>query len=312
MIIAGLVDALNLLTDLPFTDWAWSEAPDEAYGVVTADGQSEMKADEDPAAEKMLTGYVDVFVKATDPDPTEDVEDAMRAIGVWFRMEPIQFEPESGFIHIEWRYVDTMNNAKKAILKTLPLLLHVTSAEWDDGNLVVTFAETPEEIYEAIGTRQVGFYVTVETEESGTTVTRTYYMTIAEYTEESGVKHARFSAFGYGNEPYLEILAGITGSECGAEGSFVNREYETIIFRTDGIITDPKFTYRTMQMAFLNETPVYIYDENMQGNNVLTLSYVGTFEHNGQTYYKACFIGSEHGNVTEYSAASPNDILSKV
>lgn len=129
MKIAGLVDALNLLTDLPFTEWAWSEAPTDGYGVVTADGQSELKADADPAAEKMLTGYVDVFIKATDPDPTEDVEDAMRAIGVWFRMESIQFEPETGFIHIEWRYTDTMNNTKKAILNTLPLVLHITRTE---------------------------------------------------------------------------------------------------------------------------------------------------------------------------------------
>lgn len=130
MKIAGLVDALNLLTDIPFTEWAWSEAPADGYGVVTADGQSELKADADPAAEKMLTGYVDVFIKATDPDPTEDVEDAMRAIGVWFRMESIQFEPETGFIHIEWRYTDSMAKATKAInLEEIPIVLHIAGTE---------------------------------------------------------------------------------------------------------------------------------------------------------------------------------------
>lgn len=129
MKIAGLVDALNILTDIPCTEWAWSEAPADGYGVVTADGQSELKADADPAAEKMLTGYVDVFIKATDSDPTEDVEDAMRAIGVWFRMESIQFEPESGFLHFEWRWVDTMNNAKKEIVESLPIMLHVIGTQ---------------------------------------------------------------------------------------------------------------------------------------------------------------------------------------
>lgn len=109
MKLTGIVTVLTVITGIPFTEWAWSEAPADGYGVVTADGQSELKADADPATEKMLTGYVDVFIKATAPDPTEDVEDAMRAIGVWFRMESIQFEPESGFLHFEWRWVDTRN-----------------------------------------------------------------------------------------------------------------------------------------------------------------------------------------------------------
>lgn len=129
MKIAGLVDALNLFTDIPFTEWAWSTAPANGYGVVTADGQSELKADADPVAEKMLTGYVDVFVKATDPDPTDDVEAAMKALGVWFRMESIQFEPETGFIHYEWRYTDVIKTAGKAFLTELPIMLHVIRTE---------------------------------------------------------------------------------------------------------------------------------------------------------------------------------------
>lgn len=113
MKIPGLVNVLTAYTDIPFTEWAWSEAPEDRYGVVTADGQTELKADADPAAEKMLTGYVNVFVKTSDPDPTEDVENAMRAIGVWFRKESVQFEPESGFLHFEWRFVDAENTAAK-------------------------------------------------------------------------------------------------------------------------------------------------------------------------------------------------------
>ena len=128
MKIAGLVDVLNLFTGIPFTEWAWSEAPADGYGVVTADGQSEFRADADPVAEKMLTGYVDVFVKATDPDPTEDVEDAMRALGVWFSIESIQFEPETGFLHFEWRWRDVLTSAKET-LEGLPLLLHITKTE---------------------------------------------------------------------------------------------------------------------------------------------------------------------------------------
>lgn len=139
MKIAGLVDALNLLTDLPFTEWAWSEAPADGYGVVTADGQSELKADADPAAEKMLTGYVDVFIKATAPDPTEDVEDAMRAIGVWFRMESIQFEPESGYLHFEWRWVDAIGTAGEDLY-----VIEFTGIEGIISRQIVKAGETPD------------------------------------------------------------------------------------------------------------------------------------------------------------------------
>ncbi len=315
MNITGLVDALNLLTDLPFAEWAWSEAPDEAYGVVTADGQTELKADEDPAAEKMLTGYVDVFIKATDADPTEEVEDAMRAIGVWFRMESIQFEPDSGFIHIEWRYVDTMNNEKKAILSTLPLMLHVTSAEWNDGDLIVTFSETPGEIYEAIGTRPVGFYVTVEVQEGSLTVTKTFWMNLADYTVISSTKYARFAAFDEGNgRRYLRIFVTATASTVATQGSYEVTAYSTLIFTdNNGYITDPAFTYQTLRGAFLNRTPVYIYYTGGTSNgSVLTLSYVGTYEEEGgQTYYKACFDGGENGIVWEFSAASRNEIMTE-
>lgn len=145
MKIAGLVDALNLLTDIPFTEWAWSEAPGDGYGVVSTDGQSELKADADPAVEKMLTGYVDVFIKATDPDPTEDVEDAMRAIGVWFQMESIQIEQETGWLHFEWRWTDVMNTSKIS-LNDLPIMLHVVKTEEVQGGggqtyRKVTFAD---------------------------------------------------------------------------------------------------------------------------------------------------------------------------
>lgn len=111
MKIPGLVNTLNAKTDIPFTEFAWSEAPGGSYGVVTLSGQEVLRADEDPVAEKMRTGYVDVFVKATDADPTESVESAMKSIGLWFRMESIQFEPETGYMHFEWSWSDTLGSA---------------------------------------------------------------------------------------------------------------------------------------------------------------------------------------------------------
>lgn len=115
MKIPGLVNVLNGMTDIPFTEFAWSEAPGGSYGVVTLSGQEVLRADEDPVAEKMRTGYVDVFVKATDADPTDAVESAMKSIGLWFRMESIQFEPETGFMHFEWSWADTLGTALQAL-----------------------------------------------------------------------------------------------------------------------------------------------------------------------------------------------------
>lgn len=118
MKLPGIVTVLTVITGIPFTEWAWSEAPADRYGVVTVDGQSELKADADPVAEKMLTGYVDVFVKASDPDPRDAVETALKIVGVWFRMESIQFEPESGLLHFEWRWVDSLRKAEKQMYIT--------------------------------------------------------------------------------------------------------------------------------------------------------------------------------------------------
>ena len=312
MKIAGLVDALNLLTDLPFTEWAWSEAPADGYGVVTADGQSELKADADPAAEKMLTGYVDVFIKATDQDPTEDVEDAMRAIGVWFRMESIQFEPETGFIHIEWRYTDTMNKAKKAILNTLPLLLHVTSAEWDEGSLYVTFAETPGEIYEAVGARPVGFYVPIESEEGGLIQTIYYYMSIAEYQiVTDGMKSAVFKGFVDERNKYLEIEVLTAESEYSTEGWLKTSD---VVFTYDNdAITDPQFTYYNLVTWFEERKPVYIYvDTVTDRKNILMLTHLSTWVENGVTLYGAKFLGAENAEIWEYSATSPTEVLREV
>lgn len=312
MKISGLVDAMNLLTDIPFTEWAWTEAPADGYGVVTADGQSELKADADPVAEKMLTGYVDVFVKAADPDPTEDVEDAMRAIGVWFRMESIQFEPESGFLHFEWRWVDTMNNAKKGILNTLPLLLHVTSAEWDEGSLHLTFEETPGEIYEAVGTRPVGFYVPIESEEDGLNLTTYYYMTLAEYNNVTDVmKKAVFKGFVDERNRYLEIEVLTSASNYSTDGRLKTPE---VFFTYDNdAITDPLFTYSNLLTWFEQKKPVYIYDDTEAGRkNILMLTYLDTWVDFGVTYYGATFLGAENAELWEYSATSPTEILREV
>ena len=75
----ALLNALNAFTDIPFVELAWSHSPDDKYGVINLDNQLALDADADPVSEKMLTGFVDVFVKKPkDLSTVSDVESALK------------------------------------------------------------------------------------------------------------------------------------------------------------------------------------------------------------------------------------------
>ncbi len=309
MKLAGLVDALNIFTMIPFTEFAWENAPKDGYGVVSPDGQIELKADADPAAEKMLTGTIDVFVKATDRDPTNDVENAMRAIGVWFSMESIQLEQETSYVHFEWRWRDVTNTVRKPILNELPIMLHIKTQEWSDGDLFLTFEERAAEIYEAIGKRDISFYVSLEEERpGGLRVTVNRLMRLSAYTNSGNHKTARFVSEEDGEDRYLRILIDATSSACSGQGSFVETAAPALIFETGGIIDDPRFTYRTLYEAFNARTPVYIYEDTAaQTSNVYVLARLAS----NQGVYKATFLSSniEESMVWSFTAENPDAIM---
>ena len=104
----ALLNVLNGLTDIPFVEQAWSSAP-KRYGVISLSNQKALNTGEKVIAEKMLTGYVDVFEKKPQSlDTMNSVEDALRFLGIWFELESIQFEDDTGFTHYEWRWLDTL------------------------------------------------------------------------------------------------------------------------------------------------------------------------------------------------------------
>ena len=58
----------------------------------------------------MLTGFVDVFIKKPqDLTTVSDVESALKRLGIWFALESIQFEDDTGYVHYEWTWKDTVN-----------------------------------------------------------------------------------------------------------------------------------------------------------------------------------------------------------
>lgn len=106
----GLLNVLNGLTDIGFAEGAWSHAPDTKYGVITLDAQKELKTGQSMISEKMLQGYVDVFEKKPKSLTTPNsVEAALSRLGIYFALESVQFESDTGYVHWEWRWMDTLN-----------------------------------------------------------------------------------------------------------------------------------------------------------------------------------------------------------
>lgn len=105
----ALLNILNGLTDIPFVELAWTHSPDDKYGVITLNNQIALNADADPVTEKMLSGFVDVFVKKPqDLSTVNDVESALKQLGIWFALESVQFEDDTGYVHYEWQWRDTL------------------------------------------------------------------------------------------------------------------------------------------------------------------------------------------------------------
>ena len=107
--LSALLNVLNGLTDIPFVELAWTHSPDDKYGVITLDNQIALNADADPVTEKMLSGFVDVFIKKPqDLSTVNDVESALKQLGIWFALESVQFEDDTGYVHYEWQWRDSV------------------------------------------------------------------------------------------------------------------------------------------------------------------------------------------------------------
>lgn len=131
MILTYLYNALNALTTIPFCEVAWSQAPDaDRYGVISMNGQTVLRADENPVAEKMLTGYVDVFTKPTAAVPIDEVESVLKTLGIWFTLQSVQYDENTGFIHYEWTFTDVLNKARDEIARIRFELNEQITEEW--------------------------------------------------------------------------------------------------------------------------------------------------------------------------------------
>lgn len=76
----------------------------DRYFVWQEDGRNDLEAD-DRHVEKVVTGTTDLFTKREFDPWKEEFEEALDASPyIAWRLNSVQFEPDTGFTHYEWRW----------------------------------------------------------------------------------------------------------------------------------------------------------------------------------------------------------------
>lgn len=88
-------------TGLAFAHFGWSHAPARDYGVFAEDWENVLTAD-DQHQETAVQGTVDYFTRDASGAPKTAIEQALGSFTCSWRLESIQFEEDTGYIHYEW------------------------------------------------------------------------------------------------------------------------------------------------------------------------------------------------------------------
>ena len=98
-----LIAALDS-TGFPFAHYAWTESAPERqrdHGVYAEDNEKALYAN-NKRAEHVLQGSIDLYTKDDSGAPKRNVEEALDAYNIPFRLDYIEYERDTGFIHYEW------------------------------------------------------------------------------------------------------------------------------------------------------------------------------------------------------------------
>ena len=95
-----LITALES-TGYAFAHYGWSRAPEGDYGVYAENGSEDFEAN-DIHIEQALTGTIDFFTRDDSGTPKRTIEAAIDQSGIVWRLNTVQFEPDTGYIHYEW------------------------------------------------------------------------------------------------------------------------------------------------------------------------------------------------------------------
>ena len=91
-------------TGLPFAHFAWQKNAVEArtdHGVYAEDDELALYAN-NGQVERILQGTIDYYTRDDTGGPKATIETQLDAAGIMYRIESIEFEQDTGFIHYEW------------------------------------------------------------------------------------------------------------------------------------------------------------------------------------------------------------------
>lgn len=75
-----------------------------SYIVWAEDGEVEAVWSSNKRRLAVKTGTVDFFTKAENDPDMQKIEAALDSIRIGWRLNSIQYEPDTGYIHYEWRW----------------------------------------------------------------------------------------------------------------------------------------------------------------------------------------------------------------
>lgn len=100
MTLHEIADAL-LTVGVPVSHYAAYEQPDK-YIVWAEDGQADAIWADGHMQEQAITGTVDYFTKSEYDANVANIQAALNSIDVSWRLESVQYEDFSSYIHYEW------------------------------------------------------------------------------------------------------------------------------------------------------------------------------------------------------------------
>ena len=77
----------------------------DAYIVWAEDGQADSVWADGRMQEQAVEGTVDYFTKTENDTSVQSIQNALNDAGVSFRLNSIQHETDTGYIHYEWTFV---------------------------------------------------------------------------------------------------------------------------------------------------------------------------------------------------------------
>lgn len=91
-------------TELPFAHFAWAKTANvnsTDHGVWAEDNDIVLYAN-DGHSETITQGTIDYYTRTDDGAAKATIEAALESYNVMFRLESVQYEEDTGFIHYEW------------------------------------------------------------------------------------------------------------------------------------------------------------------------------------------------------------------